>query len=228
MRRFISKPHIVLYFLFLLLLTTSCTLKKPDEQVKAYQEAHNRGDVKKELSFYTEDATVEMVGEWTVQGKEGLRRLVESDAALNSHLIFTDVKVSSNKVTCSAEEQNDMLKLAGIDTLYYEFREFSFEKGLIEGVRAKPTEKSAKALREFRMSFTGWAAKNRGEELGELQREGLISKDNVGRWLALMRAWREEMDKEEQQEGSEGDEKKLDILVGPPGVKTDANSTIQR
>lgn len=206
MRRVINKRRIMLYLLFLFVLTTSCTSKKIDEQVKAYQEAHNRGNVKKELSFYTEDATIEVVGEWTVKGKGGLQRLVESDAALNSHLIFTDVKVSNNKVTCSVEEQNDMLKLGGIDTLYYEFREFTFKNGLIEGVRAKPTEKSAKALREFRMSFTGWAAKNRGEELGELQGEGLINKDNVGRWLALMRAWREEMDKEEKQEESEKEE----------------------
>jgi hypothetical protein len=217
----------MLYPLFLLVLTTSCTSKKLDEQVKAYQEAHNSGNVKKELSFYTEDAKVEVVGEWTVKGKEGLQRLVEMDAALNSHLNFTDVKVSNNKVMCKVTEQNDYYKIAGIDTIYYEFREFVFEKGLIKGVKAKPAEKSAKALREFRVSFVGWAGENRGEELGELQGEGLMTKDNVGRWLALMRDWREEMDKEEKQEESEGDEKKLDILVGPPGGKIDANSTKQ-
>lgn len=218
----------MLYLLFLFVLTTSCTSKKLDEQVKAYQEAHNSGNVKKELSLYAEDATIEVVGEWTVKGKEGLRKLVETDAALNSHFIFTDVKVSNNKVTCSVEEQNDMLKLAGIDTLYYEFREFTFEKGLIKGVRAKPTEKSAKAMQEFRVSFTGWAGNNRGEEFGELQGEGLITKDNVGRWLALMRAWREGMEKEEQQEESEKEVEKLDLFNVPPDSKIDANSTTQR
>lgn len=198
MRRFINKRRIMLYLLFVVVLTTSCTSKKLDEQVKAYQEAHNSGDVKKELSFLAEDIRFEVVGRWTVKGKEGLRKLVETDAALNSHLIFTDVKVSNNKVTCIVEEQNDLLKLAGIDTLYYEFREFTFEKGLIKSVRAKPTEKSAEVMHEFRVSFIGWAAENRGEELAELQGEGLKTKDNIGRWLALMRAWREASDKEEQ------------------------------
>ena len=147
MRRFINKRRIMLYLLFVVVLTTSCTSKKLDEQVKAYQEAHNSGNVEKELSFLAEDIRFEVVGRWTVQGKkEGLRKLVETDAALNSHLIFTDVKVSNNKVTCIVEEQIDLLKLAGIDTLYYEFREFTFEKGLIKVVRTKPTEKSAKSM----------------------------------------------------------------------------------
>lgn len=219
MCRFINKRRIIIYLLFVVVLTTSCTSKKIDEQVKAYQEAHNSGNVKKELSFYTEDVTIEVVGEWTVKGKEGLRTLVETDAALNSHLIFTDLKVSNNKVTCSVEEQNDMLKIAGIDTLFYEFREFTFEKGLIKGVRAKPTEKSAKAMQEFRVSFVGWAGENQREELAELQGEGLMTKDNVGRWLALMRAWQEESKKEVE---------KLDLLNVPPDSKIDANSTTQR
>ena len=219
MRRFINKRRIMLYLLFVVVLTTSCTSKKLDEQVKAYQEAHNSGNVKKELSFLAEDIRFEVVGEWTVKDKEELRTIVETDAALNSHLIFTDVKVSDNKVTCIVEEQNDMLKLAGIDTLYYEFREFTFENGLIKGVRAKPTEESAKALQEFRVSFVGWAGENRGEELAELQGEGLMTKDNVGRWLALMRAWRE---------GSEKEVEKLDLLNVPPDSKIDANSTTQR
>jgi len=219
MCRFVNKRRVMLYLLFVVVLTTSCTSKKIDEQVKAYQKAHNSGNVKKELSFYTEDATIEVLGEWTVKGKEGLRTLVETDAALNSHLIFTDVKVRNNKVTCRVEEQNDMLKIAGIDTLYYEFREFTFEKGLIKGVRAKPTEKSAKAMQEFRVSFVGWAGENQREELAELQGEGLMTKNNVGRWLALMRAWQEESKKEVE---------KPDLLNVPPDSKIDANSTTQR
>jgi hypothetical protein len=218
----------MLYLLFVVVLTTSCTSKKLDEQVKAYQEAHNSGNVKKELSFMAEDIKYALVDEWKIEGKEDLRKLVEMDAVLHSHLIFTDVKVSNNKVTCSAEEQNDLLKLTGIDTLYYEFREFIFEKGLIKEVRAKLTEKSTKALRECGTSFAGWAAENRKEELTELQDKGLMTKDNVGEWLALMRAWREEMDKDEQQEESEKEVEKLDLLNVPPDSKIDSNSTTQR
>ncbi|MBW8039635.1 MAG: hypothetical protein FVQ85_06505 [Planctomycetes bacterium] len=202
MRRFISKPHIVLYLVFLLLLTTSCS-PKLDEQIKEYQEAHNSGDVAKEMSFLAEDISYEVVDQWTVTGKESVQKLAETDAVIDSQLIFTDVKASKNKVTCKVEEQNKWLKLAGIETLYYEFREFTFEKGLITSVRTKPTQEGAVALDVFRKSFGEWVAENRKEEFEQLRRASVITKDNIGKWLVLMQAWREEMEKEEQQKEDE-------------------------
>jgi hypothetical protein len=64
-----------------------------------------------------------------------------------------------------------------------------------------------------------WAAENRREELVELKGEGLITKDNVGKWMTLMREWQEESEKEVE---------KLDLLNVPPDSKIDANSTTQR
>jgi hypothetical protein len=191
MRRFISKQRIVLYLSFLLLLTTSCS-QKLDEQVQAYLEAHNGGDVEEELSFFADNPKFEVVNQWTREGRGNLRILIETDAALHSQLVIKDVKVSKNKVTCSLEERNDWLKLAGIDPLYYEYREFIFEKGLIKEIRSKPTEEGAKSLEAFRSSFYEWAMKNRAEEMRVLRRQNIISKDNVGKWLELFRAWREE------------------------------------
>jgi hypothetical protein len=191
MRRFISKQRIVLYLSFLLLLTTSCS-QKLDEQVQAYLEAHNGGDVEEELSFFADNPKFEVVNQWTREGRGNLRILIETDAALHSQLVIKDVKVSKNKVMCSLEERNDWLKLAGIDPLYYEYREFIFEKGLIKEIRSKPTEEGAKALEAFRSSFYEWAMKNRAEEMRVLRRQNIISKDNVGKWLELFRAWREE------------------------------------
>ena len=191
MRGFISKRRVVLYLSFLLLLTTSCN-QKLDEQVQAYLEAHNRGDVEEELSFFAENPKYEVVDQWTREGMGNLRTLIETDAALHSQLVMKVVKVSKNKVTCSFEERNDWLKLAGIDPLYYEFREFIFEKGLIKEIRSKPTEEGAKALDAFRASFYEWVVKNRTDEFKALRRQNIISKDNVGKWLDLMRAWREE------------------------------------
>ncbi len=191
MRRFISEQRIVLYLSFLLLLTTSCS-QKLDEQVQAYMEAHNRGDVEEELSFFADNPKYEVVDQWTREGKENLRILIETDAALHSQLVIKDMKVSKNKVTCSLEERNDWLKIAGIDPLYYEYREFIFEKGLIKEIRSKPTEEGAKSLEAFRSSFYEWAMKNRPEEMRVLRRQNIISKDNVGKWLELFRAWREE------------------------------------
>jgi hypothetical protein len=227
MRRFISRPHIVLYFIFLLLLTTSCS-PKLDEKITAYQEAHNSGDVEKEMSFFAEDIKYDMVGQWKVTSKESLKKRAEIDVVLNSHVIFTDIKSSKNKVTCKVEEQNDLLKVSGIDTLYYEFREFIFEDGLIKEVKTQVTQEGADALRNAQIAFMKWAAENRREEVAELKSVRIVDKDIFVKWLALMRAWREEMDKEEQQEESEKEVEKPDLLNVPPDSKIDSNSTTQR
>ena len=226
MRRFISKPHIALYFLFMLLLTTSCRTK-PDESLKAYQEAHNSGDVEKKMSFFAEDIKYEVVGQWKVTGKENLKKRVEIDAFLNSNLIFTDIKSSKNKVTCKVEEKNDLLKVSGIDTLYYEFREFIFEDGLIKEVKTRVTQDGMDALRNAQTAFWQWADENRKEEAAELKRPGVVNKDTFVKCLALMRQWREEMEKDEQQEESEKEVEKIVSPNVPPDSKIDSNSTTQ-
>ncbi|MHC4692649.1 MAG: nuclear transport factor 2 family protein [Planctomycetota bacterium] len=226
MRRFVSKPHIALYFLFMLLLTASC---KPnlDETIEAYQEARNNGDVEKVMSFYTEDIRYEVVGQWKVTGKEKLKDRVEIDAVLNIHLIFTDIKSSENKVTCKVEEQSDLLKVGGVDTLYYEFREFIFEDGLIKEVKTQVTRDGLDALRDIQTAFTKWAVENRKEEYEELRKERVVDKDIFVKWLALMRQWREAMDKEEQQEESEKEVEKIVSPNVPPDSIIDSNSTTQ-
>ena len=199
MRRFTSKPHIVLYFLFLFLLTTSCS-PKLDEKITAYQEAHNSGDVEKEMSFFAEDIKYEVIGRWEVTGKENLKQIAETDVALNSHVIFTDIKSSKNKVTCKVEEENDLLKTCGIDKLYYEYGEFIFEDGLIKEVKTQPTQEGTDALRNSYDAFGVWASENRKEEFDELKSAAVVTKDNVGKWLALMRQWREESEKEKEKD----------------------------
>jgi len=180
MHKYFNRTRIILYILFLLFLTVSCA-QKPDETFTAYQEARNGGDITKELSFYTEDIKYEVVGQWTIVGKEELRKVIETEIVLNSRLIFTDVKFSKNKVTCKVEEKNDWLKLAGIDSLHYEFREYIFEKGLIKKIRTKPTQESAKAIANSIGVFGRWAVENRREEYDELRNAGaIITKDNVG------------------------------------------------
>ena len=224
MRRFTGMSQIVLYFLFLLLLTTSCK-PKLDEKITAYQEAHNSGDVEKMMSFFAEDIKYNMVGQWTIRNKEGLKRRAEIDVVLNSRLIFTDIKSSENKVTCKAEEQNDLLKVCGIDTLYYQFREFIFEDGLIKEVKTQVTQEGAEALRNAQMAFGKWADENREEEVKELRRARFVDKDIFVKWLALMRQWREDIDKEEREEEGEKEVEKIDLPNVPPDSNIDSNLT---
>ena len=203
MRRFMKKRPVMLYLLFLSLLTTSCTSKKPEGRVKAYQEAHNKGDVEKELSLLAEDIKYIVVGEWTIGGKEKLRKLVETDAEVNSNLVFTDIKVAKNKVTCKVTEQNDWLKLSGIDATYYEFGQFIFEDELIKEIRIKRTQESARELQEVRKSFLKWVSENRSQEWAEFVSPGIITKENVSTFLTLLRDWRKAMEEKGDEEEKE-------------------------
>lgn len=189
MRRLANKLLIIPYISSLLLLTTSCAPTLMG-RIKALQAAHNRSDVEKELSFFTDDVRCEF-GEYVLEGKEQLRKAVEQNAIFNSHMTFSDCKQSGNSVTCKVKERNDLLKAAGIGLTYYEFSQQVFEKGLIKEVRAKPTEESVRDLREFQEGFGRWAADNQAQKWIELDAEG-ITKENVDKWLALVREWREE------------------------------------
>ncbi|MHC4097862.1 MAG: hypothetical protein ACYSU3_17605 [Planctomycetota bacterium] len=155
------------------------------------------------MSFFAEDIKYEVMGQWKVESKENLKKLAETDVVLNSHVIFTDIKSSKNKVTCKAEEQNDLLKAFGIDKLNYEFREFIFEDGLIKEVKAQPTQEDADALQNSRGAFGRWASENRNDEFEELRSAAVITKDNVGKWLTLIHQWREESEKEKEKDKEE-------------------------
>jgi len=195
MCKFGNKTLIVFYIVFPLLLTTSCAPRLVD-RVKAFQEAANSHNVEKLVSFYADDVRFELVGTpMVIVGKENLRKPIEEQFILNAHLTFTDIKVNGNTVTYKVKEQNDWLKAAGINAVYYEYDELTFEDGLIKEEKAKPTQESMRIMVEFQTSFEKWVSEKRPEEWAKLKVEG-ITKENVATWLALARQWREEMGQE--------------------------------
>lgn len=188
MHRFINSFVVICVVSAFLTMSCSSTLVK---RIKAMEEAHNSGDVEMELSFFADDVRCDFGGSFVINGKEELRKVVEGNSIFNSQMTFTDCKEKGNTVTCKVTEQNDMLKAAGIGPVYYEFSEHVFENGLIKGLKAGPSEEYVFALKEFREDFGQWIFKNRPQESTELKTTG-ITKNNVNKWLALIRQWREE------------------------------------
>lgn len=190
MSKFGNKAFIVFCIVFPLLLTTSCAPSLAD-RAKAFNEAVNSHDIEKLLSFYADDVRFELVGTpMVIEGKEKLRKPIEEQSILNCHLTFTDIVVDGNTVTYKVKEQSDWLKAAGIDALYYEYDQITFEDGLITQEIAKPTQDSMKIMGQFQQSFEKWATEKRGQEWAELKSEG-ITKENVSDWLAITQQWRE-------------------------------------
>jgi hypothetical protein len=181
---------IIIFVVFPLLLTTSCAPPLVG-RVEAFQKAVNSHDVEKTMSFYAGDVRFEVVGTpMVIEGKEKLSKAIEEQFLLNAHFTFTDIKVDGNTVTYKVKEQSDWLKAMGVDALYYEYDRTTFADGLIKKEIARPTQKSAEIMDEFRKSFNKWASENHGQEWDKLKSEG-ITKDNVNRWLAIIRQWRE-------------------------------------
>jgi len=131
-----SNRLFVLLCVSCLFLITSCSPTLL-ERVHAMKEAHNRGDVEKELSFFAEDIRCEFGDSFVINGKEELRKAIEQNSLFRSQMIFTDCKESGNTVTCKVTEHNDMLKAAWVGPVYYEFSEHTYENGLIKGLRAR-------------------------------------------------------------------------------------------
>jgi hypothetical protein len=189
MYRFFNKLFVVLCC-SCILPVTSCAPTLV-ERIHAMKDAHNRGDIEKELSFFADDVRCEFGGSFVINGKEELRKAVEQNALLRSRMTFTDCEENGNTVTCKVREQNDMLKAAGLGPVYYEFSEQTYENELIRGVKARPTQESIQMMRDFREAFGQWASDAYPQEWAGLRDEG-VTKENVNKWLALVRTWREE------------------------------------
>jgi len=163
------------------------------EQMQAYLEAHNRHDVEAAMSFYTNDATFGLVGEWVKVGKETIRdELEEWDAATNNHLTFYDLKVSPDRADFKAIERDDWSRELGIEEFHYDSCSMVFRGGLIAEVRAHAAAESEKAFAQKWQAFLDWASKERGDALARLMPGGefIQRKEIVPAWLDLLREWR--------------------------------------
>lgn len=172
---------------------TDPDLRRLVEQVQAYLEAHNRHDVEAAMSFYTEDARFELVGEWVKVGKETIRgELEEWDAATNNHLTFYDLKVGPDRAVFKAIERNDWFHELGIEEFHYDSCTMVFRKGLIAEVKAHAAAESEKTFAQKWQAFLNWASEERSDALARLMPGGVFTqrKESVPTWLDLLREWR--------------------------------------
>ena len=160
-------------------------------------EANNCHDLERELSFYTDDAKFEIVGEggFVIEGKEELRKLFARDALLNCRLTLTDFHIQSEMVIAHrGKEQNDFFTAIGLDTIYYYKIRDTFRDGLIQEVRAELSPESIKALENRGNAFHEWVTKNNHpDELRILEKieKGEITPANKDKCLELIRQWQQ-------------------------------------
>ncbi len=182
-----------------LLALLSCVLcacsAPPDylESVLEFQLHKNDGDLESALELFAEDPSLHFGSLGTISGLTDVRRILEYDLALNTHLKFQDCVVDGLEVSCRVIESNDWLKTVDIDSITYDENKFAFTTdGRIDSVSAVLSAESAQLLGAAMAEFHEWATKQKPEEYGDLfSDEGnfVYSQDNAEKVLALLRIW---------------------------------------
>jgi len=164
-----------------------------EDYLREYELSHNSHDTEKTLSFLAEDVRYEMVGNWIAEGRHEMRRFEEWDSATSSHIVYVDIHTNENVLMCKVIERNDWFSLLGIEAIYYDSVRITYEDGLISEIVSQQSAESMIAARTAFESFILWAARERPYDLAELMRgiEFVFSGENAGRWLKLLREWRE-------------------------------------
>jgi proline iminopeptidase len=155
--------------------------------------AHNRHDLERELSFYTDDARFEVVGAWVKEGKEQLRELFTWDVVGNSRLTFTDFRVQDHTVTCHVKEQSDTITGLGMDAFEEDCR-VTFRAGRIQETEVKISPAVLEALDRQCRAFLEWVGRTRPQEL-EFAKTMILGEDarpaDYPKFVELLDQWQQ-------------------------------------
>jgi len=176
-------------------LLVAC-LPSPDylESVLEFQQHKNDGDLQSVLELFADEPSLHFGPLGTINGLADVRRILEYDLALNTHLEFRDCVANGLEVSCRVIESNDWLKTVDIDSITHDENRFTFTAdGHIESVSAALSAESAQLLGTAMAEFHEWATTHKPEEYGDLfSDEGnfVYSQENAEKVLALLRIWR--------------------------------------
>ncbi len=170
--------------------------KSNRERLEQYLAAHNSHDVTRSLSFFSQNAVVEIAGQRRLEGRSAIRNIEEWDAALNGEMHIDSLTVAGDTLVAgSVTERSDWFRLLGIPEVTYEpGTRFIFSQGRI--VRVVPAPYSAGS--EFEIArklppFVRWAAARHPDRLKAIMPDGkfLYTGQAAQTWLSLLREWRQ-------------------------------------
>lgn len=181
----------VILSFFLLVVMFSCA-KKSDSTLNAYIRAHNSHDVEKTMSYFASDARYDMAEGWTKTGLDTIRAVEEFDAATNSRLSVSDVRVKGDTVFCKLTESNDFLRLAGVKDALYHTTFFFKDRKIVRIIKAQSMESRTEVKTAFK-PFTKWASEKRFPEWARLTMNGEFKYGYEGAegWITLLKEWKE-------------------------------------
>ncbi len=174
-------------FLFILLVSYSCSKNKDQQVIKSYLAAHNDHNIQQELSFYDENIEFELKGVWTKSGLSEMRSLADWDVALNSNLSLKSIQSSADSLFCTIVENNDWFRAVGINDLVHDPVVFVVENEKIVKIIAYPSVETGQEVEAAVGRLFQWSQQNQDSTINKLIQNGqfIYSTEAAEMWLDL-------------------------------------------
>lgn len=173
-------------------LFASCTsLPELNDRVRAYVEEFNAHNLEGVASRFTNDATFEIKGLYTVEGKQALKDLMAYDMALDAHISVGNMRTAGDTVFAHLTVTNHWLEAAGIGEAHSQAM-FIFHDGSIGEFIGTLTPETQAAFDDVMGPMLAWAKQQAPDRLEEMMPDGQFAynADNAERALALLEDWK--------------------------------------
>jgi len=184
----ITVPLPLLLTLILIISSSSCSKPNLGDIVREHIKNVNNNDVKKNLTFFTDDIVFITDIPRKLTGKDQLKDLMEWDVVKKTQLTIDDIKVEGTTVIAKLIEKNEADRLVGIEE-YPFIAIFKFRGRLIEEVKLESLP-VAKLLDEKYKSFDEWAGKEHPQESSKMEKDR-PSAEKARLFLSLLKEWRD-------------------------------------
>ena len=187
----------LLLSLFLIVSFSSCSKPNLGDIVREHIEAVNTDDVKKNLTFFADDAVYEIAvpkfsGKFS--GKDELRNQMEWDVVNNARLTINNMKVEGKTVIVELTEKNEGWRLLGIEQPPF-MATYKFRGRQLEKVKLEFSPENAKLLDEKFRPFAEWASKEHPQEFNKMAKAG-YSAEGARLYVSLAKEWRDRISTE--------------------------------
>jgi hypothetical protein len=159
------------------LILSSCG-KPPKEILTEYEQAYNKHDISKIMSFYSDNVVLDLSILSKLKGKEALRNYAKYDSVMNTQIKISDIATSDDNTMFVMSLTNDLYKTIGIDTAKYSMI-FTIEGGRITKMSGSTTRETDKNIQDFSKNFMLWASKEKLDELNQMMPNGRLNYNAV-------------------------------------------------
>jgi len=185
----IYKTWFPIFVLAILIFSCSSNLTQLTQNYPIVYNTHNVNDI---VNLYADDAVFEVMGQFSLNGKDQIRDITKYDSVLNINMSVSNIETVRDSVFCNLSETNDWLQIAEIGEAHYSVI-FIFKDGLIGKIIASAKPETAKAFNNVLTPLMIWAKENRSDLITEMMPGGkfIYDAENAMKTLNLLTEWKE-------------------------------------